>query len=351
MGCENGFQSGWFVVVWPFSSGGHELSEGYDGVCTTTPKRIEEGFTLGAGHDHGTPASSGGRHKRALFAAFLLLLAFFGVELVTGLVSGSLTLLSDAGHMLTDVLGIGMALAAIQVAGAATRDRRRSFGWYRLEILAALANAVLLAGVAIWVLVEAVQRLAAPPEIAGDAVLWVALGGLLVNVIVFRLLHAGSQESLNLEGAYLEVLADLLGSVAAVITGLVLRFTDFALIDPLFGIAIGLFVLPRTWRLGRKALRVLVQAAPEDVDVDAIVADLGAITDVNGVHDLHVWTLTSGMDVASVHLTLAHVGASHEVLHRAQEVLRDDHGIAHATVQLDPPDHTSHACDDCLTPA
>ncbi len=306
---------------------------------------------MGAGHSHVDPASAGGRHKRALVWAIVLLLGFFVVELVFGFLTGSLALLSDAGHMFTDVLGIGMALAAIQVAQAARRNQQRTFGLYRLEILAALANAVLLFGVATWVLVEAVGRIGQPPEIDGSTVIWVAIGGLVVNLVVFRLLRAGSEESLNLEGAYLEVLADLLGSVAAVITGLVLRFTDFTLVDPLFGIAIGLFVLPRTWRLGRKALRVLVQAAPDHVDVAAITLDLQGIESVNGVHDLHVWTLTSGMDVASVHLTLDHVGASHGVLDRAQEIFRDNHGIGHATVQLDPPDHTSHACDDCLTPA
>lgn len=306
---------------------------------------------MGAGHSHVDPASAGGRHKRALVWAVVLLLGFFVVELVFGFLTGSLALLSDAGHMFTDVLGIGMALAAIQVAQAARRDDQRTFGLYRLEILAALANAVLLFGVALWVLVEAVGRIGEPPAIDGGTVLWVAVGGLIVNLVVFRLLRAGSEESLNLEGAYLEVMADLLGSVAAVITGFVLRFTDFTLVDPLFGIAIGLFVLPRTWRLGRKALRVLVQAAPDHVDVAAITLDLQAIESVNGVHDLHVWTLTSGMDVASVHLTLDHLGASHEVLDSAQEILRDNHSIGHATVQLDPPDHTSHACDDCLTPA
>lgn len=306
---------------------------------------------MGAGHDHGVSASAGALHRRSLVWAVVLLLGFFVVELVAGLLTGSLALLSDAGHMFTDVLGIGMALAAIQVSQATTRSGQRSFGLYRLEILAALANAVLLSGVALWVLVEAIGRIGAPPEIDGAAVIWVAIGGLVVNLVVFRLLRSGADDSLNVEGAYLEVMADLLGSVAAVITGLVLRFTDFSLIDPLFGIAIGLFVLPRTYRLGRKALRVLVQAAPEHVDLDAVMAELGGIDDVTSVHDLHVWTLTSGMDVASVHLTVAHVGASHDILHRAQDVLRDDHGISHATVQLDPPDHRAHACDDCLTPA
>lgn len=306
---------------------------------------------MGAGHSHGGAGSAGGRHRRALIWSIVLLLGFFVVELVTALLTGSLALLSDAGHMLTDVLGLGMALAAIQVARSGSRDPQRTFGLYRLEILAALANAILLTGVATWVVVEAFDRLGDPPEIDGGPVTWVALGGLAVNLVVLRLLRDGSRESLNLEGASLEVLADLLGSVAAVVAGLVLQYTSFTLIDPLLGIAIGVFVLPRTFQLGRKAVHVLVQAAPDHVDVGAVRADLRAIDDVTGVHDLHVWTLTSGMEVASVHLALVHEGASHDVLHDAQEVLRVGHGIGHATVQLDPPDHAADACDDCVAPA
>lgn len=302
---------------------------------------------MGAGHQHGsvTPGHASGRHRRSLIIALCLLGVFFVVELVGGLVSGSLALLSDAGHMLTDVLGLAMSLAAIQAALAGTANRQRTFGLYRLEILAALANAVLLAAVASWIIWEAIQRLSEPVEIQSGLMIAVALAGLVVNLVVLRILRDGSEESLNMEGARLEVLADTLGSVMAVTAGLVVRFTGFATIDPIFGIALGLWVLPRTWTLARKAIRVLVQAAPEHLDVMAVNQDLAAIDGVVDIHDLHVWTLTSGMDVASVHLSTDRMEAGHTVLDAAKKVLRDTHGIEHATVQIDPPEHGD--CDDC----
>lgn len=301
---------------------------------------------MGAGHSHGAPPGhASGRHRRALVIALALLATFFVVELVGGLVSGSLALLSDAGHMLTDVLGLAMSLAAIQAALAGTANRQRTYGLYRLEILAALANAVLLAALAVWIIWTAIQRLSQPIEVESGLMLVVAVAGLVVNLVVLRILRDGSEESLNLEGARLEVLADTLGSVAAVTAALVIRFTGFERIDPIFGILIGLWVLPRTFNLARKAVRVLVQSAPPHLDVAAITNDLAAIDGVVDVHDLHVWTLTSGMDVASVHMSTDHLEAGHRVLDAAKRVLRDDHAIGHATVQIDPPEHG--ACDDC----
>lgn len=302
---------------------------------------------MGAGHSHGAvrPGHASGRHRRALILSLALLGTFFVVELVGGLVSGSLALLSDAGHMLTDVLGLAMSLAAIQAAMAGTANRQRTYGLYRLEILAALANAVLLAGLATWIIWEAIQRLSQPADVEAGLMLVVATIGLVVNLVVLRILRDGSEESLNMEGARLEVLADTLGSVAAVVAALVIRFTGFEQIDAMFGILLGLWVLPRTFNLARKAVRILVQAAPPHLDVDVITRDLAAIHGVVDVHDLHVWTLTSGMDVASVHMSTDHVEAGHRVLDAAKRVLRDHHAIGHATVQIDPPEHG--ACDDC----
>ncbi len=299
-------------------------------------------------HAHVTAGSAqggGAAYKRRLLAAFGLTGAFFLVEFVGGILTNSLALVSDAGHMFTDVLGMGMALAAIHAAAARGHDRQRSFGLYRLEILAALANAMLLFGVAIYILYEAFQRLGDPPEVAGMPMLVVAVLGLVVNVVAFGLLREGARESLNVEGAYLEVLADILGSVAVIVAAIVLQTTGFALIDPIFGVAIGLFVLPRTWRLARKALRILMQAAPPHVDVSELEGALAGIDGVAGVHDLHVWTLTSGMDVASVHLRLRGGQDSHRVLDDARTLLRDRHAIDHATVQVEPPEHAG--CDPC----
>ncbi len=300
------------------------------------------------GHDHASASTAhggGAAYKRRLFAAFLLIGGYFVVELVGGLLTNSLALLSDAGHMFTDVVGLGMALAAIQAASAARSNQQRTFGLYRLEILAALANAILLFAVALWILWEAIQRFSEPPEVLGAPMLIVAIIGLLVNLIAFRLLRSGAKESLNVEGAYLEVLADTLGSVGVIIAALVLQFTEFALIDPIFGVGIGLFVLPRTWRLGSKALRILLQSAPAHIDVEELQTDLTALEGVAGTHDLHVWTLTSGMEVASVHLRLDPDAESHRVLDQARAVLRDRWQVEHATIQIEPAAHDD--CNDC----
>jgi cobalt-zinc-cadmium efflux system protein len=303
---------------------------------------------MGDGHDHAsaTVQHAGAAYRRRLFVAFLLIGGFFVVELVGGLVTNSLALLSDAGHMFTDVVGLGMALAAIQVATAATAHRQRTFGLYRLEILAALANAVLLFGVAIWILWEAVQRFADPPEVLGAPMLVVAVIGLLVNLVAFWMLREGADESLNIQGAYLEVLADTLGSVGVIIAAVVIQLTGFARIDAIFGVGIGLFVLPRTWRLGRKALRVLTQTAPENIDIDEVRDALLGTDGVADVHHVHVWTLTSGMEVASAHVVLEERSAdTHGVLDRARALLDDRFGIEHATIQIEPADHK--ACADC----
>lgn len=300
------------------------------------------------GHGHGSLADARTDEagvKRRLLAAFVLIGGYFFVELVGGLLTNSLALLSDAGHMFTDVLGLGMALAAMQVADRRGADPQRSFGLYRLEILAAVLNAVLLFAVAIWILVEAVQRITEPHEVLGTPMLVVGALGLAVNLVALRLLRPASSSSLNVEGAHLEVLADTLGSIGVVVAAVATRLTGIGWIDPAFALGIGLFVLPRTWRLGRRALRVLLQAAPDDVDMAGIAEQLEALDGVESAHDLHVWTLTSGMEVGSVHLRLEDDGDPHGVLDLARSILREDHGIAHATVQVEPSDHAG--CGDC----
>ena len=298
-------------------------------------------MTGGHDHSHGGWAAqrAGARHRRRLTVAFVLLLVFLVVEATVGVLANSLALLSDAGHMLTDVIGLGMALAAISLASRARSDHH-TFGLYRLEILAALANAALLAGVAVYVLVEAVRRFAEPAAVATTPMLIVATGGLVVNLTAFALLRRGAAESINVEGAYLEVLADTLGSLGAIGAAVVLRVTGWAWVDPLVGAAIGVAIMPRTLRLARKALRVLVQAAPAHIDVTAMERDLAGLPDVVDVHDVHVWTLTSEMEAASAHVMVRAGADTHQVLDRARALLVDRYQVRHATLQIEPDDHT-----------
>jgi cobalt-zinc-cadmium efflux system protein len=273
-----------------------------------------------------------------------LIVAFLIVQVVTGLITGSLALLSDAGHMTTDAIGMGMALAAIRLASMARQRPHRTFGLYRLEILAALANALLLIGVAAYVLYEAVARLRDARDVDSVPVLVVGAIGLAVNLVAFALLRAGAKESLNVRGAYLEVLSDTLGSVGVIVGAVVWGITGWTWVDPVIGAGIGVFILPRATRLGREALRILLQAAPPSIDVAAVQGDLEAIPGVVEVHDLHVWTLTSAMDVASAHIVVKSTSDTHSVLDRARFVLGDRHGLAHATLQVEPDDH--HGCEE-----
>ena len=276
---------------------------------------------MGAGHGHGHHGvSASGRHVRRLWISLGVLLSFLVLEVVVGLATSSLALLSDAGHMFTDVLGVGMALAAIAAARGAGTSDRRTFGLYRAEVLAALANAALLCGVAVWVVVEAVRRFTAPPEIPGLPLLLTAAAGLAANVTVFLLLREGAKESLNLRGAYLEVLADMLGSVGVLLAGVVMLVSGWA-------------------------VRILVQAAPAHVDVPLMRHELAALPGVHDVHDVHVWTLTSGMEVGSAHLSIDAEADPGTVLSAARRLLRDAHGLPHFTVQVEPPGSHLHCAE------
>lgn len=290
---------------------------------------------MSGGHSHASAVSAGGRHKRPLLYAFALTATYMVVEALVGVLTGSLALLSDAGHMLTDVAGLGMALAAIQFAQS-RREASQTYGLYRLEVLASLANALLLFAVAGYVLFEAVRRFSDPPEIPGVPLLVVAAVGLLVNLISFRLLLQGSKESLNVRGAFLEVLADALGSVGVILAGVILLLTGWGYADPIIGAAIGLFILPRAWRLGREALRILLEVAPSGVDVAEVKRRLESLPGVTGVHDLHVWTLTSGLEAASGHLSLESESDLGGVLERATELLEQEFHINHVTLQCEP---------------
>ncbi|WP_433794016.1 cation diffusion facilitator family transporter [Actinoplanes sp. CA-252034] len=293
---------------------------------------------MGAGHDHGTRdlITSGADHRRRLWWAAGLLTVFMVIEAVAAWITGSLALLSDAGHMFTDVLAIAMTLAAITAAHRAGTDSGRTFGLYRLEVLAALANAVLLTLVAGFVLVQAARRFTDPPDVPAGWMLLVAVGGLVANLVAFALLRSGAKENIGVRGAYLEVLGDLLGSAGVILAALIIWGTGWTYADPIVAVLVALMILPRTFALGRSAVRILVQAAPEHLDVAAVRDRLAAVPGVCDVHDLHVWTLTEGMDVASAHLSLDPAAELGAVLSVAREALHEDFHIDHATLQVEP---------------
>lgn len=303
---------------------------------------------MASGHDH-TGHGHGGHdhahdHRSAssgrLLAAFLLLAGFAVLEVVSGFMLGSLALLSDAGHMVTDVVGIGIALVAARLAAAGKPDERRTFGLFRLEILGALANAVLLSGMAAYIVYSAVRRIGGEPEhLETGTLAIVAALGLLANIGAFFILRSGAKTNLNTEAAYLEVLADLFGSVGVLIGAGVMQLTGWTWVDPLVGIGIALFIVPRTIRLALQALHILLEGAPRGVDVAAMRQGLLAIPGVGEVHDLHVWTVASGMELCSVHVRATPGADLHSLLDQAEAFLRTEHHIDHVTLQLEPDDH------------
>lgn len=301
----------------------------------------------GSNHEHAPSAlTAAGRHRRPLRIAFVLTLSYALVEAGAGIWLGSLALLSDAGHMATDVIGLGMALAAIQLAGL-RRDPAHTYGLYRLEVLAALANAGLLFAVGAYVLYEAVRRFLQPVEVPGAALLPVAAIGLAVNLVSFLLLRKGARESLNLRGAFLEVLSDMFGSAGVIAAGIVLITTGWPYVDPIVGAGIGLFILPRAWRLGRDALRILLEIAPSDCDVEDARRKLAELPGVEDVHDLHIWTLTSGMNMASGHVTVATAADVGPVLRQARALLEHEFAVGHVTLQCEPADGEDAPCSGC----
>lgn len=287
---------------------------------------------MGAGHSH---CHAGGRHRWRLAVAFALVASFFGVELVVGLVSGSLALISDAGHMAADVVALGAALVATKVATRPDGTGRRTYGSYRAEVFASGFTVLIMLGVSAYVVVEAVGRIGADVEVSSGPMLVVGALGLVVNLVCLALLRGGAQESINVKGAYYEVMADAAGSVGVVVAGVLVGLTGTGQWDTVVAVAIGVFVAVRAVMLGRQVLAVLGQHAPADVDLDAVVRDLEAVAGVAEIHDLHAWTLTSGMNVATAHLVLRVGADSQSVLAGAQATLRDGHGIEHATLQVE----------------
>jgi cobalt-zinc-cadmium efflux system protein len=263
--------------------------------------------------------------------------AYLVAEVIGGLLTGSLALLADAGHMLADVSGLTMSFAALRMA-ARPATPRRTFGFHRAEILAAVANAVLLMGIAGFILYEAWHRFAQPAAVESVPMLLVAAGGLVVNLIGFKVLHGAAGESLNMRGALLEVVADLLGSVGAILAALTIMLTGWYQVDPVVSVLIALFILPRAWGLLRTGLDVLLEATPAHLDLDHVVASMGRVSGVSAVHDVHAWTIASGYVAMSAHVQ-ANGRPSSDVLHDLQSLLREELHVDHVTLQVESADH------------
>lgn len=276
-------------------------------------------------------------HHRRLVFVFFITLGVFVVEIVGGLASNSLALLADAGHVFTDMVGVGLALAAIWIARRPASDAR-TFGFYRAEILGAVVNALLLFGVAAYILYEAWRRLQEPPAVATGLMLTVAVAGGAANGVSLLLLRRAQAESLNMRGAYLEVLGDLLGSVAVIIAALVIAFTGFTAADAVASVVIGVLIVPRTWGLLREAVDVLLEATPKGMRLAELREHLLRAEDVEDVHDLHVWTITSGMRVASAHVVLRDGANPASVLEELNQCLAEDFDVEHSTIQLETSD-------------
>ena len=288
---------------------------------------------MGAGHDH----SHGGGDTRVgrMIIGAAILGAFFVLELVTALTINSIALLADAGHMLTDLVAMFMGLTAVLLARRGSTSPARTYGWHRAEVFTAVANAVLLVGVAAFILYEAFERLGDAPDVPGVPMIVVALAGLAANAVVMLLLRSHSEKSLAVKGAYMEVLADTVGSVGVLIAGIVTVTTHWPYADVVVAVFVALWVLPRAFSLARAALRILSESSPAHIDVDELRTALCEVEGVTDVHDLHVWTLVPGKDMVTAHLTSARDSAS--VLDDARAVLTA-RGLDHSTVQVEPPD-------------
>ena len=309
------------------------------------PSRHGDGG-LGHGHDHGL---SNIRHERPLWWALGLTALFLVVELFGAWYANSLALLSDAAHMATDTLALGIALVAVRL-GRRPPDALRTYGYGRMEALGALFNGLLLVFIAAWILYESVHRFVDPPAVSTRTMLLVAALGLVVNLAAMRLLKAGRGESLNLRGAYLEVWADMLGSLAVLIGAGAIALTGWRWLDPAIAVLIGLWVLPRTWTLARDAMHLLLDGVPRGTSLADVRAAILAHPGVAAVHDLHVWSVSSKQPLLSAHVELA-TGADADATCRALGSLLDARfGIHHTTLQMESTRCDDHGCDTDTVP-
>jgi cobalt-zinc-cadmium efflux system protein len=295
------------------------------------------------GHSHGSTAT--GQHRRALITVLALTGLVAVAEVIGAVITGSLVLFADAAHMAADAAGLGLSLLAVYFA-ARPPAGRRTFGYARAEILAAMANALLLLGMTAFIIYEAVRRLMSPPAVHSGLLVVFGVIALAANVASLLLLRGGQGESLNLRGAFLEVTSDALGAGAVIVTGVVIAATGFTRADPIASLAVGLLILPRTWHLLRETVDVLLEASPQNVDLTEVRRHMTEVGGVRDIHDLHAWTITSGLPVLSAHVVVDPAvfddGRCFSMLDRLQDCLRGHFDIEHSTFQLEPAGHADH---------
>ena len=319
---------------------GHAFGEAHP------PRPVGEGGHGGHGHSHGLEGHSTGtgKHRKKLVIVLCITAAIFFVQLIGAFLANSLALLADAGHMLTDALGVTIALIA-SILAALPATSKRTFGLMRVEVLAALANGIILGVICVVIVVEGIRRFGTEVEVAAWPMLIAAIIGAVANLVSLLILQSGQKESLNVRGAYLEVLGDLLGSVAVIIAAIIILFTGWYIVDQLASFAIALLIAPRAFSLLKDVVRVLLEATPKDVDLDQTREHLLSVPGVTDVHDLHAWTITSGVNALSAHVVIdesAEERGYHEILDELHACLGEHFDTDHSTLQLEPVKHAHH---------
>jgi len=286
------------------------------------------------GHSHVHEANE--KNLRRVLIALVLTGLFMVVEVVGGIISGSLALLADAGHMLTDTMALALAAMAFHVSKRPP-DGKLTFGYQRFQILAAFVNGISLLAIVGWILFEAVKRFLSPTEVLGETMLVVAAAGLLVNLISFAVLHTGDKENLNIRGAALHVAGDLLGSVAAIVAALVIIYTGWTPIDPILSVAVAILILKSAWSLVKRSAHILLEGAPEWLDVPAMQERVVAgVPGVGEIHHVHIWGLTPQELILTMHMSIVDgVPSQSDVVRDTKQFMKDEYGIAHSTIEVD----------------
>lgn len=286
------------------------------------------------GHSHNHSAN-----KKALFISFILILSFMIVEVIGGLLTNSLALLADAGHMLSDAAALGLSFFALKL-GERKSSKSKTFGYKRFEIIAAALNGLTLIVISLYIFYEAFQRFANPPEVQSMGMLTISIIGLLVNIVAAWILMRGDKDdNLNVRSAFLHVLGDMLGSVGAITAALLMIFFGWTLADPIASLIVAVLIIISGWRVTKESLHILMEGAPEQIIMEDVKMSLGKIPYVEEVHDLHIWSITSGMPMLSCHIAISETGTHDHVLEQAQGILHDDFGIEHSTIQVERNDY------------